>query len=176
MGGSRRPRGYILILNATTIIVLRELERLSLIERLRGLGNVKVVIPQAVKHEFLRAGVKLDIPSDEVTVEYRVDELQVDIPRSLGEGERQAIEVAYALTREPSENVVIVVTDDKRARHICKRLGVKVTGTLGLIEFAKRNDVISKEEALELLGRIPSTSLHITPELLEEAQARIRQQ
>lgn len=176
MEGSRRPRGYILIINATTIIVLRELEHLSLLERLRGLGNVKVIVPQAVKREFLKAGVKLDIPGDEVAVGYHVSELQVDIPRSLGEGEREAIGIAYALTRQPNEDIVIVVTDDKRARYICRKLGVRVTGTLGLIEFAKKNSVISKEEALELLARLPSTSLYITPELLEEAQTRVKHQ
>lgn len=177
----KKPRSsreeYILIFNATTLIVLRELNRLDIIEKLRRTCRVRVVIPQSVKNEFLRAGVELNVPSDEVTIE-SVNVLPIDIPRSLGEGERHAIALAYTLTRELSEDnvIIIVVTDDKRARKKCRELRIRVFGTLGLIEFAKKRGVVSKEEALELLKRIPDTSLYITPELLEEALAKVRHQ
>ena len=97
----------------------------------------------------------------------------IDVPQSLGEGERHAITIAYAISKSGSESIALVVTDDLRARRTCKKMGVKVLGTLGLIEFAKRYGVITKEEALNLLERIPSTSLHITHEVLEEARSRI---
>jgi len=55
-------------------------------------------------------------------------------------------------------------------------MGIKVLGTLGLTEFAKRHGVITKEEALNLLKRIPSTSLCITQEVLEKARSKILSQ
>ncbi len=168
---------YVLIFNATTLIVLRELRHRELIDRIREHDIAKVFIPQSVRNEFLRAGIRIDIPSDDIPIEYvNTDELLLDVPRSLGEGERQAIAIAYILTRSQSENIVIVVTDDRRARNVCRRIGLKVLGTLGLIEFAKKHGVMTKEEALSLLEKIPNTSLYITPELLREARARIEQQ
>ncbi|MEM1611318.1 MAG: DUF3368 domain-containing protein [Sulfolobales archaeon] len=68
------------------------------------------------------------------------------------------------------------VRDDKRARNKCRELGIRVIGTLGLIELAKKQGAISKNQALELLNRIPDTSLYITPELLKEAQNIIKHQ
>jgi len=55
-------------------------------------------------------------------------------------------------------------------------MGIKVIGTLGLIEFAKRHGVIIKEEALNILERIPSTSLYITQEVVEKARSKIMSQ
>jgi len=178
----RKPRnsrkGYVFVFNSTTLIVLRELERIDLLEQIRGLGSVKIVIPQGVREEFLDAGIELGITSDEIDIDFDKDVFLPDIPQSLGEGERHAITLAYALEHdlEGDDIAVVVVTDDKRARNTCKRLGVKVIGTLGLVEFSKKHGVISKREALELLERIPSTSLYITPELLREARTKIEQQ
>jgi len=69
-----------------------------------------------------------------------------------------------------------VITDDQRARNVCRRISLKVLDALGLVEFAKKHGVVTKEEALSLLEKIPSTSLYITPELLREARAEIEQQ
>jgi predicted nucleic acid-binding protein len=144
---------------------------------IRGHGIAKIIVPQGVRNEFLRAGEQIDLPSDDITVEHMdVGEPPSEVPQSLGEGERQAIAIAYTLTKSQSKYVVIVVTDDRKAREVCNRVGLKVLGTLGLIEFAKKHSVITKERALSLLERIPSTSLYVTPELLREARTRIEQQ
>ncbi|MEB3788297.1 MAG: hypothetical protein GSR72_00185 [Desulfurococcales archaeon] len=175
--GSSRRR-YVLVFNATTLIVLRELGRMDMVEAIRRLGYVSIVIPRGVRNEFLRAGIGVAIPSNNIfDDEELMEDLLLDIPRSLGEGERHAIAIAYSLTqRLGQDTVVVVVTDDKRARSKCRELGVKVFGTLGLIEFAKKHGIISKEEALKLLDLLPDTSLYVTEELLGEARARIRQQ
>jgi len=166
---------YILIFDASALITLTELNRLDLLEKLRGTRYIKVVVPQGVRNEFREAGVELGISSDEIPVE-SVDMPLMEIPRRLGEGERHAIALAYALTRELSKVTAVVVTDDKLARKRCEKLGIRVFGTLGLIEFAKNHGALSKEEALSILKEIPKTSLYITPELLEEVRTRIEQQ
>jgi len=174
----RSSRGkYILVFDASALITLTELNRLDLLEKLRGTHYIKVVIPQGVRNEFREAGIELGISNDEVLIG-SVDMSLMEIPQRLGEGERDAIALAYALTRGLSESSVtaVVVTDDKLARKECEKLGVEVFGTLGLIEFAKKHGALSKEEALRILEEIPRTSLYITPELLEEAKTRIEQQ
>jgi len=165
---------YVLVFNASTIIVLRELGRVDLINSIRRLGIAKIVVPQAVKNEFAISGTWLSIHSNDIAVSPdEVDAYSIDIPQSLGEGERQAIAIAYAISRSQSESVALVVTDDLRARRTCGRIGVRVIGTLGLIELAKKHGIITKEEALNLLERIPDTSLYVTREILEEARNRI---
>jgi predicted nucleic acid-binding protein len=101
--------------------------------------------------------------------------LPIDTPRSLGEGEREAIAIALHLASHSSA-IPFVVTNDKRARATCRRLGIKVIGTLGLIELAKKNNVITKREALALLDRIPQTSLYATQQIIKEAKDKIRTQ
>jgi len=99
-----------------------------------------------------------------------------DFPPSMGEGERHAIEIAIGLSRKHPDKRAVVVTDDKRARNFCRKKGVEHTGTLGLIELAKKRKLISKREALKTISRIPSTSLYIAPGVLEEAAVRVKQQ
>jgi len=167
---------YVLIFNATTIIVLRELQRGELIDEIRKHGIAKVLIPQGVMNEFRRAGVQIDTPSNNIPAEHISKDEPMDVPPSLGEGERQVIAVAHALTKSQSAGTVIVVTDDRKARKVCNKMGLNVIGTLGLIEFAKKHGVITKEEALNLLEKIPRTSLYLSPELLRKAQTKLRQQ
>uniref|UniRef100_A0A7J3YU78 DUF3368 domain-containing protein n=1 Tax=Ignisphaera aggregans TaxID=334771 RepID=A0A7J3YU78_9CREN len=161
-------RRYVFVFDALTIIVLHD------IDGIRRRVKVKIIIPQAVKNEFLRSGSQIDIQSNDITeIPTEADVNTIDVPQSLGEGERHAIAIANAISKSGSENVTLVITDDLRARRTCMKMGIKVLGTLGLIEFAKRRGVITKEEALNLLERIPSTSLHITQEVLEEARSKI---
>ncbi len=177
MKRQRSSEKLILVFNSTTIITLLELQSVELIDRIREYGIAKVFIPQSVRDEFARAERHIDIPNDDISIDYTgIDELIIDTPRSLGRGERQAIAIAYALTRSQAVETVVVVTDDKKARNVCRGMGIKVIGTLGLIELAKKNGIITKDEALRLLDRIPSTSLYITHELLMEARTRIQQQ
>ncbi len=61
-GNSRRR--YVLVFNATTLIVLRELGRMDMVEAIRRLGYVSIVIPRGVRNEFLRAGIDIAIPSN----------------------------------------------------------------------------------------------------------------
>lgn len=171
-GGSEKE--YVLIFDATTLIVLLELKCEELIERIRNRRIARVIIPQGVRSEFLEAGVIIDIAGNDIPNNYTSEPVP-DIPRSLGEGERQAIGIAHTIARS-RRGVVIVITDDKKARSLCKRMGLKVFGTLGFIEFAKKHGAVTKEEALSLLEKIPNTSLYIKPELLKEAQAKIEQQ
>lgn len=172
----KSSKELVMIFNATPIITLRELEYGNLIAEIRRACSVKIIIPQRVKEEFTEAGQELDIPSDDIEAEQLASKHHIDVPLSIGKGERQAIEIAYALAQEAGMDAVIVVTDDKRARNKCEKLGISVIGTLGLIEYAKKHQVIPKEKALALLDKIPSTSLHITPELLEKARNQIKQQ
>gem|GEM_PF-4314668 len=49
---------YVFVFDTSTIIVLQELGRVDLIDSIRKHCNVKIIIPQAVKNEFLRSGLQ----------------------------------------------------------------------------------------------------------------------
>ncbi len=174
---SCRGRKYVFVFNATAIIVLRELGHIDLIDDIRYRCGAKILIPSRVRNEFLRAGIELKIHSDNIEFDDATNVASIeDIPESLGEGERHAIMIAYLLTRRLGREAVAVVTDDKRARNKCRELGIRVIGTLGLIEFAKKHGAISKIEALELINKIPDTSLYITSRLLKDIKIKVENQ
>jgi len=166
-----------LILDATVIITLRELESLDLLEGIQKMCDANIIIPQAVVDEFQKANTNPPI-SDASVVKVQRVELPIDIPKSLGKGESQAIAIALAISQEQEshENITYVVTDDKHARSVCNKLGVKAIGTLGLIELAKKCGIITKGKAIELLNKIPNTSLYITSALLNSARHKIQHQ
>ncbi len=74
-----------------------------------------------------------------------------------------------------SESGVIFNTDDQKARKVANRIGIKVMG-IGFIEYCKKNGLIAKIDALELVNRIKDTSLYITDSLLKVAKSKIKNQ
>jgi len=84
-----------------------------------------------------------------------------------GRGEKQAIALALELS-------ALVVLDDKRARNYARRIGVRLTGTLGVLLRLHRTGLASRDldEDLQLLE---GADMRITPELrrmVRDARAR----
>ena len=155
--------------SSTIIVVVHELKRREIVERLREHG-IAVAVPRAVREELERAGRNLGFHVEVLTPKNRPPLLA-----GLGEGEREAIQLALELTNK-GYNVILVV-DDEKARRKARKLGLRITGTLGLIELAKKTGIISKMEALNIVrDEIPETSLYITEEVLEQAMERIEKQ
>jgi predicted nucleic acid-binding protein len=57
-------------------------------------------------------------------------------------------DVVAALLENPTE---VVATDDRRLRVVCRSLGGKVTGTLGIVIHSVKIGRISKKEAFDVL-------------------------
>jgi len=85
----------------------------------------------------------------------RILELQID------KGESSAI----ALALETSDSVVIL--DDYKARKIAERLGVTLTGTIGVIIKAKLNGTISSIKPI--LEKIKQTDFRLSGEIETQA-------
>lgn len=167
-------KDYTLIIDSSTLIILGELGAGNLLDKLREEGQFEVIIPDAVIKEFERAGISVRPLDDPPPAKINYLEYS-DILLSLGEGEREAIGIALTL-KEKSLSTPIVITDDKKAREISRRLGIRVHGTLGLIEIAKTSRIISKQDAIELIHRIPRTSLYITMDIIRDIEERIKKQ
>jgi predicted nucleic acid-binding protein len=156
---------YTLIFDSSSLIVLNELKFLDLfVSRIEKQSSINIIIPTTVLDEISKGGLTINSHSIQIINSYSDD--LASIPENLGNGEKGVIILAESLKNTTS---VIAITDDKKARGICEKRGITVMGTLGLIEFLKKHKILFREEAIDMLKRIPGTSLYITQSLLDEA-------
>lgn len=83
----------------------------------------------------------------------------------LDRGEREAIQLA----RQHGADLVIL--DDKAARLAARELGLRITGTLGVLEAAARRDLVDLRAAV---GRLRQTNFRASPALLATVLRRNR--
>ncbi|MFN8483878.1 MAG: hypothetical protein U0768_12640 [Anaerolineae bacterium] len=129
---------------------LMALAKLSLIHLLVRLYD-SALVPSAVYDEVVTRGIEL-AQADAYAVQLAVmrEELKiVQVPARMGEevetlplgaGEKQAIHVAL------TEAVDYVLLDDLLAREAAQRLGLRVTGTLGVLAKASREGFLNRQE------------------------------
>lgn len=78
----------------------------------------------------------------------------------LGEGEASAI--ASALKED---NEVLILLDDLKARKTAKRLGLKVTGTFGVIVKAHKEGII--DNAREIVAKIQKEDFRVSQTIID---------
>ena len=125
------------VVNATPVIALALINQLDLLRRVYG----EALIPPAVRAEVLAGG-----PGSPGFVELqraewiRVTDLQdprrADLLSDLDRGEAEVIALAQEL------NATLVIVDERLARRHVRRLGLKLTGTLGVLLKAKERGLI----------------------------------
>jgi predicted nucleic acid-binding protein len=116
---------------------LQYLHQLGLLDLLPGLVGSITVAPAVV--EELEAGRALgldlpDVPSlNWIIIRSSEQSVELSPAQDLGRGETEALHLAFEATGE-----VILILDDARAREAAKAMGLKYTGTLGVLLEAKR--------------------------------------
>ena len=127
----------LVISDASPIIALVDIGKLELLQKLYQ----RVVITDIVRSE-----VQADLPEwIEVSNEYDQKQFQI-LQLELDPGEASAIALALA---NPESRIIL---DESKGRSVAKRLGLKVTGTIGIIVKAKEEGIIiSGKEILEKL-------------------------
>lgn len=126
------------ICNTSPIQYLHQLGLLHILRTLAG----GVIVPPAVVDELAEGralGVNLpDLTTlDWVTVRRPVGERAVPLVTDLGPGETEVLMLALELGE------AVVVLDDALARRVAETLGLRLTGTLGLLLDAKRAGLIA---------------------------------
>ncbi len=120
------------IVNTTPIIALSLIGQLDLLQRLYG----EVVVPPAVQAEVLAGGpgspgVAELQRANWIRVVSLPDPRRADLLSDLERGEAEVIALAQDL------NAGLVIIDERLARRHAKRLGLTLTGTLGVLLKAK---------------------------------------
>ena len=134
-------RPQIVIVNATPIIALALINKLPLLQALYG----AVLVPPAVQAEVLAGGIRnIGVTelqeADWIKLTPLQDPRRADLLSDLDRGEAEVL----ALAQELNANLVII--DERLARRHAKRLGLTLTGTLGILLKAKQNKLISAIE------------------------------
>lgn len=84
---------------------------------------------------------------------------------ALDRGEREAIQLAR------QHRADLVILDDKAARLAAKELGLRITGTLGVLEAAARRHLVDLRTAVD---RLRQTNFRASPALLATVLKRNR--
>ena len=142
----------VVIADASCLIVLTKIGELEVLQRLYG----AVLTTPIVAAEFgkpLPEWLRLESARDA--------QRQRELDTRLDAGESSAI--ALALEKPGS----LIILDDYKARQVADRLGVRLTGTLGMLIRAKKAGIVPALKPV--LTRIQATDFRLSPEL--EAQA-----
>ncbi len=155
-----------LVLDSTVIIALSTVKQVELL-------RWRVLIPEKVVEELSREPARNALA-------YLLREGKAKVMKPLEEMRKKALSILEDKEETGDSDViatvlelkdVVVATDDRRLRNVCKILGARVTGTIGIIVDAVRESYLTEEEGKELLKKLDSSGFRMTVALYEKALA-----
>jgi len=152
----------VVVVNTTPIIALALIGQLDLLRQLYG----EVVIPPAVQAEILAGG-----PSGVGVAELKtaawirpaplLDPGRADLLSDLDRGEAEAIVLAQDLNAE------LLIMDERLARRHAQRLGLTLTGVLGVLLKAKQQGLVPLVKPL--IEQLRQGGIWLSDALVDEA-------
>ena len=146
--------------NTTPIIALSEIGELDLLKKLYGM----IFISESVLNEIKTEPAFSDVRANNSWIVVEKIEVNEEVRKmykpKLHSGEVESMILAQKLKAD------IIILDDYAARKTAQYLGLKVTGTLGVIIKAKQEGLIS--EAKPLMEKLIENGLFISDNVLRE--------
>lgn len=139
-----------IVCDASCLILLNKINRLELLQRLFGIVHITEIISQ----EF-----NAPIPQW-VEIHNSESALQKGLLNILDAGEASAI----ALATQLDDSLLII--DETKGRKIAKRMGIDITGTLGMLLVAKKKGHISSVKMV--MNEIQSTNFRVSPIIIQK--------
>ena len=139
----------VIISDTSCIILLDKIGELYLLNKLFGQVLITEIIAKEYDHE---------LPDWFLIKNPENKNYQKILEASLDKGEASAI----ALAMEHTESLIII--DDLRGRKYAEQLGIKITGTLGILVDAKINGFLESVKAP--LEKLQLTNFRISSELV----------
>jgi uncharacterized protein len=155
------------ILNNTPLVALWSIDQLDLLKALFG----TVWIPMAVAMEFL--ATETAVRQQALARATWLQIVALTNPRhalsysSLDRGEAEVL----ALAVEHEARLVII--DERKGRQYARRLGLPLTGTLGVLLLAKEKGLITT--VAPLVQQMQDTGLYFSPDLVSEVLSLARE-
>lgn len=139
----------VVIADTSCLILLDKIGELNLLRSIFG----RVIVTREIAMEF-----GSDLP-EWVTIR-RIEKLDIQNAFDLDTGEASAIILALELKS------VLLILDDYKARKVAEKMGLNITGTLGLFLKAKQLNIISSIRPL--LERIQQTNFRYSQKVFDQ--------
>jgi len=148
----------VIIADTSCLIALKDIDDLQLL----NLVYDKITITPEIEDEF---GESLPewIIVEEVSDKKKISLLELELDK----GESSAI----ALAIEKDDSLLII--DEKKGRKVAKKMGLKITGLLGVIVKAKENGLIEKVKPI--IEDLEKVEFHISKTLKEQILNRVNE-
>lgn len=148
----------VIIADTSCLIALKDIENIQLL----NLVYDKITITPEIEKEF---GESLPewIIVEEVNDKKKISLLELELDK----GESSAI----ALAIEKDDSLLII--DEKKGRKVAKKMGLKITGLLGVIVKAKENGLIEKVKPI--IEELEKVEFHISKILKEQILNRVNE-
>jgi predicted nucleic acid-binding protein len=145
-----------IICNTSPIQYLHQLQLLHILPALAG----RVIIPPAVVEELSQGRISgINLPDVHglkwVDIRRPVGESAVPLVTDLGRGETEVLMLGLEIRK------AVVILDDDLARRVAETLGLRLTGTLGLLLDAKKTGLI--HAIAPLLDQLQSLRFRVAP-------------
>jgi predicted nucleic acid-binding protein len=152
------------VADATLLRYLIEIEVIDVLPELFG----QITAPPAVIHDLQHPNtpilVRMWIASSPPWIVIQTPHSAADPDLSrLGAGEREAILLAHE--HQPA----LLVTDDRRARRVAEARGLRVVGTIWVLERAAERRLVDLPSTLT---RLLATNIRLHPDVIQNALAR----
>lgn len=148
----------LIISDASPLIALEDIGELGLLQKMYG---------QVWITDIVQAEIHANLP-EWINVSTGYDVKQFDLLKlELDPGEASAIALALAQT-EP-----MLILDESKGRSVAKRLGLKVTGTIGLIIKAKERGLI--ESGKQILDKLEKHGFWLSERLKKQVLDRLQE-
>lgn len=148
----------LVISDASPLIALVDIGELEILQQLYQ----RVTITDIVRDE-----IHADLPEwIEVSTEYDPKQVQI-LQLELDPGEASAIALAL---ENPKSRIIL---DESKGRSVAKRLGLKVTGTIGIIIRAKEEGIIKSGK--KILEKLEEHGFWLSERLKNAVLARLKE-
>ena len=145
----------IIVSDTSCLILLEKIDELDLLHKVFG----EILITQIVADEY-----GLNLP-EWISVQNPTDKnYQKILETSVDKGEASAIALAVELSD------CLLIIDDAKGRNLADALGIKITGTFGIILEAKLSGKI--DSVKPLMAKIKQTNFHFSKELEKKILAK----
>jgi predicted nucleic acid-binding protein len=147
--------------------LLRYLIEIEVVDVLPGLFG-QIMAPPAVIHDLQHRNTPVPVrtwiasPPSWLVIQAPRSTIDPDLGR-FGAGEREAIWLVHE--HQPA----LLVTDDRRARRIAEARGLRVVGTVWVLERAAERGLVDLPPTL---ARLLTTNIRLHPDVIQNALAR----
>ncbi|MCM1162046.1 MAG: DUF3368 domain-containing protein [Roseburia sp.] len=161
----------IVISDTTPIISLMKARQLELLQKLFGTVCIpKAVYQELTENEAFPEEIRMVQECEFLYVEEVGNEKSVTILRNftgLDAGESEAI----ILADEKCSDVLLM--DEHRGRQIAKKMGITITGTIGILTQAFDEGMLTREDVEECIGRLKENGIRISEKLYQRLREHV---